>query len=44
VLWAAGRADSVAEGLDQARQALASGLAWTALERLRVALPAPAAG
>ena len=44
VLWAAGRADSVAEGLDQARQALASGLAWTALEHLRVALPAPAAG
>ena len=44
VLWAAGRADSVAEGLDQARQALASGLAWTVLERLRVALPAPAAG
>jgi anthranilate phosphoribosyltransferase len=44
VLWAAGRAESVAEGLDQARQALASGLAWTALERLRVALPAPAAG
>ena len=44
VLWAAGRADSVAEGLDQARQALASGLAWTALERLRVALPAPSAG
>ena len=44
VLWAAGRADSVAEGLDQARQALASGLAWTALERLRFALPAPAAG
>ena len=44
VLWAAGRADSVAEGLDQARQALASGQAWSALERLRVALPAPAAG
>ena len=44
VLWAAGRATSVAEGLDQARQALASGQAWSALERLRTALPAPAAG
>jgi anthranilate phosphoribosyltransferase len=44
VLWAAGRADSVAEGLDQARQALASGQAWSALERLRVALPSPSAG
>ena len=44
VLWAAGRADSVAEGLGQAQQALASGRAWAALERLRAALPAPAAG
>ncbi|MBD2423288.1 anthranilate phosphoribosyltransferase [Cyanobium sp. FACHB-13342] len=44
VLWAAGLADSVAEGLVQARQALASGQAWSALERLRAALPTPAAG
>ncbi|MCP9889795.1 anthranilate phosphoribosyltransferase [Cyanobium sp. Aljojuca 7D2] len=44
VLWAAGRADSVAEGLQQAQQALAAGGGWQALERLRAALPAPAAG
>lgn len=44
VLWAAGRADSVAQGLQQAQQALASGAGWQALERLRSALPAPAAG
>ncbi|MCP9941289.1 MULTISPECIES: anthranilate phosphoribosyltransferase [Synechococcales] len=44
VLWAAGRADSVADGLQQAQQALAAGGGWQALERLRAALPAPAAG
>ena len=44
VLWAAGRADSVAEGLQQAQQALAAGGGWHALERLRAALPTPAAG
>jgi anthranilate phosphoribosyltransferase len=44
VLWAAGRADSVAEGLQQAQQALEAGSGWQALERLRAALPAPAAG
>ena len=44
VLWAAGRAASVAEGLEQAQAALASGGGWQALERLRQALPAPAAG
>lgn len=44
VLWAAGRADSVADGLHQAQQALAAGGGWQALERLRSALPAPAAG
>ncbi|MEX0589152.1 MAG: anthranilate phosphoribosyltransferase [Cyanobium sp.] len=44
VLWAAGRASSVAEGLHQAQQALASGEGWRTLERLRSALPAPAAG
>ena len=44
VLWAAGRAASVAEGLEQAQAALASGGGWQALERLRQALPAPVAG
>lgn len=44
VLWAAGRAASVAEGLEQAQAALASGGGWQALVRLRQALPAPAAG
>ncbi len=44
VLWAAGRADSVEHGLQQALQALATGSGWKALERLRAALPTPAAG
>ena len=44
VLWAAGRAATVAEGLEQALQALAAGAGWQALERLRAALPTPAAG
>jgi anthranilate phosphoribosyltransferase len=44
VLWAAGRAESVAQGLQQAQQALAAGSGWQALERLRAALPTPAAG
>lgn len=44
VLWAAGRADSVAEGLQQAQQALAAGSGWHSLERLRNALPSPVAG
>jgi len=44
VLWAAGRAASLAEGLAQAQAALAAGAGWQALERLRQALPVPAAG
>jgi anthranilate phosphoribosyltransferase len=44
VLWAAGLTDSVAAGVSQAQQALASGAGWQALERLRDALPAPVAG
>ena len=44
VLWAADIAPSVADGLAQARQALATGEGWRALERLRQALPAPVAG
>ncbi|MEB3321670.1 MAG: anthranilate phosphoribosyltransferase [Synechococcaceae cyanobacterium] len=38
VLWAAGRCDAPAEGLDAARQALASGAAWRKVEALRGAL------
>jgi anthranilate phosphoribosyltransferase len=44
VLWAAGEAASVGEGLDTARDALAAGLGWQKLEQLRQALPQPAAG
>lgn len=44
VLWAAGQAASVGEGLQQAQQALVSGGGWQALEQLRSALPAPVAG
>ena len=43
VLWAAGVADSVAAGVEQARTALASGAGWQRLEALRAALPAPTA-
>ena len=38
VLWAAGQTDSMADGLDQARAALASGAPWGRLELLRAAL------
>ena len=38
VLWAAGHTDQVAEGLEPARRALASGSAWQRLEALRQAL------
>ena len=38
VLWAAGRAASVAEAVPLARQAMASGAAWQRLEALRAAL------
>ncbi len=38
VLWAAGHTEQVAEGLEPARQALASGAAWGRLESLRAAL------
>ena len=38
VLWAAGHTDQVAEGLEPARRALASGTAWQRLEALRQAL------
>jgi anthranilate phosphoribosyltransferase len=44
VLWAAGQAASVGEGLEAARDALAGGLGWQKLEQLRQALPQPAAG
>lgn len=44
VLWAAGEAASVGEGLETARDALAAGLGWQKLEQLRQALPQPAAG
>jgi len=38
VLWAAGRADSVAAAVPQAQEAMASGAAWQRLEALRTAL------
>lgn len=44
VLWAAGRADTVTQGLQQAQQSLAAGSGWQALERLRTALSTAAAG
>ncbi len=43
VLWAAGLAASVAEGLEQARTALAGDAAWQRLQRLRQVLDAAAA-
>jgi len=43
VLWASGRADSVAAAVPQALEAMASGAAWQRLERLRLALAAPLA-
>jgi anthranilate phosphoribosyltransferase len=43
VLWAAGLAASVAEGLEQARTALAGDGAWQRLQRLRQILEAAAA-
>jgi anthranilate phosphoribosyltransferase len=43
VLWAAGRADSVRSGLDQALAALSGDAAWQRLERLRDALAVRAA-
>ena len=39
VLWVAGLAPSPAAGLEQARQALRSGAAWSKVEELRRALP-----
>jgi anthranilate phosphoribosyltransferase len=44
VLWAAGRAGSVAEALPAALDALTGGAAWGKVEALREALPLPAAG
>jgi len=44
VLWAAGRVDTIAQGLEAARAALAAGQGWQKLEHLRQALPQPAAG
>ena len=44
VLWAAGVADSVEAGVEQARSALASGSGWQRLEALRAALPAAPGG
>jgi anthranilate phosphoribosyltransferase len=43
VLWVAGQAPNAAAGLEQARQALASGAAWGKVEALRHVLPAPPA-
>jgi anthranilate phosphoribosyltransferase len=43
VLWASGRAESVADAVPQALEAMASGGAWQRLERLRSALVAPLA-
>jgi anthranilate phosphoribosyltransferase len=43
VLWASGRAESVADAVPQALEAMASGGAWQRLERLRSALAAPLA-
>jgi anthranilate phosphoribosyltransferase len=44
VLWVAGRAETFAGGLAQARDALASGTPWQRLEALRTALASSAAG
>lgn len=44
VLWAAGRADSVALALPLAQEALASGAAWDRLQNLRGVLAAVGAG
>lgn len=44
VLWSAGQADTIEQGLAAARSALADGLGWHKLEQLRQALPHPAAG
>ena len=41
VLWAAGLADSVAAGLEQALVALSGEAPWQRLEQLRAALQAP---
>jgi len=41
VLWAAGQVSSLAEGVTQARGALAAGLPWQRLLALRQALPQP---
>ena len=41
VLWVANRADSVAEGLEQARQALGEGLPWQRLNGLATFLREP---
>jgi len=43
VLWASGRAESVAAAVPLALEAMASGAAWQRLERLRSALAAPQA-
>jgi anthranilate phosphoribosyltransferase len=44
VLWAAGRVESVAEGLGRAAEALDSGAPWRRLDMLRGALAASASG
>jgi len=41
VLWASGRADSVAAAVPQALEAMAGGAAWQRFERLRSALATP---
>lgn len=43
VLWAAGASETMAAGVAQAREALASGAGWRRLEALREALPLPPA-
>jgi len=43
VLWASGRADSVAAAVPQALEAMAGGAAWQRFERLRSALATPLA-
>ena len=43
VLWAAGVAASIEDGLALAREALASGAAWRTVEHLRQVLPPPVA-
>ncbi|QPN64176.1 anthranilate phosphoribosyltransferase [Synechococcus sp. CBW1004] len=44
VLWVAGRSDTIAEGLEQARASLAAGDPWQRLLALREALAEPAGG